>query len=535
MNTTLPQHPILFFLSVLFLSTSATAQELFRLSERVGSGIDSIERQYFRLFPNVENFESATLRMGNDSTVQISITGQFYDERQDSVLIRNRNDADQLGYLIDNYERLKRKDSLRLLKGFDQSMNVDLSTMQTDPIQLITRSGELYRYPLLSVEDKGVYLWDPATDYDWQNPLHNTRFVKYHDIYHVQTVSHSSLIHGGIVGSGLGLIGGYGYYKSQESIIGSLSMLFGSATIGVLTADLKDYNQVIEGMNVKYREAVEPLSSRASFGDRIPPEILAFETEEGSARYPQSAAYRGSVHPSKHKAMNELRDYQKEPLFSIHLRLLNSLLLPSKMETNAYGSSYNRVYTFIPELSDRVSLQVNWRYSSSFFLALSGSLPLEAVIAPIVNESEVGFTSEYTINLDKIAAFALGSTVNLMERSTTAGLFQASMSATVGGSLMDSRMIVYPFTQDTTAIRYHEKVPMVSAAIDMLGRVWFSNSVSFFNSLGINVYFPFKTYPAKHAIIVREEYSRPRRADINEFKFDPFGSINMQFGLSYHF
>ncbi|HSG99001.1 MAG TPA: hypothetical protein VLB27_03065, partial [candidate division Zixibacteria bacterium] len=83
---------------------AALALEPAELTARVGHEIDSLEREYFGLFPRVEGFVSAKMFRLSDGSMQAHLKLARDDRAVDSVLIFGEHSAQRLADYIDRYE-----------------------------------------------------------------------------------------------------------------------------------------------------------------------------------------------------------------------------------------------------------------------------------------------------------------------------------------------------------------------------------------------------------------------------------------------
>ena len=95
--STVSVFPVLSFSQV--LDSSAV------LGRRIGSEIDTHERNFFGLFPGTENFQTANMRQGKGGT-EITITHKVGSERKDTIVYLDADDSALLKSMIIDYEQV---------------------------------------------------------------------------------------------------------------------------------------------------------------------------------------------------------------------------------------------------------------------------------------------------------------------------------------------------------------------------------------------------------------------------------------------
>jgi hypothetical protein len=147
-----------FFLYFLVFYTSlAQTEEPFVLSPRIGTDIDSLEAEYFNLFPDLDNVKGAAYRIDNLGNLQMLVS---LSNGQDTTVTFSVLGTQELQKYIDNFEILPDNVKLinwNLLPGFDPGKR---NFYESFGAQMFVYSGkEMRAGRLLKITDNHVYLW----------------------------------------------------------------------------------------------------------------------------------------------------------------------------------------------------------------------------------------------------------------------------------------------------------------------------------------------------------------------------------------
>lgn len=176
------------FIISIFIFTQLNAQ----ITPRVGIEIDKNEREYFGLFPKIDNFQSAVLRKENDTSFGFKINYTKDSLTLDTLYVLNLKAISTLNKFIENYEEicvtddifsypldwiLIVKDLIRLRIMYD---NPD------DEISIFLNSGEYIESSLLYFTDNQLVLWPQDSVYNWESYQKYIRNILFKDIQSVK-------------------------------------------------------------------------------------------------------------------------------------------------------------------------------------------------------------------------------------------------------------------------------------------------------------------------------------------------------------
>lgn len=276
-----------FFVCFFLLQFVAMAQSdeplPFVLSERVGKELDSVEVEYFNVFPELDGVKSVVYRKDNLENVKMLVS---MANGSDTTISFSKLAAEQLTIMIDRFEDLADNPDLvnwKLLPGYSQGkLNYFESSGRT--VKVNTSDG-MYSGRMLMVSDTALFLYLKKGDF---KPF---EFLKYVKRIAPQTIKSieikpnlSSKLFGASFGAGLAVgalqlgynvTGASDYILSTNSILllgiggllGSVGGFFfdGISTIG----RFKDVNQDFN----TYLKVKESIRSKAMFNAVYPPEL----------------------------------------------------------------------------------------------------------------------------------------------------------------------------------------------------------------------------------------------------------------------
>ncbi|HOY96084.1 MAG TPA: hypothetical protein PK509_10120 [Catalimonadaceae bacterium] len=258
----------------------------FVLSERVGQELDSIEVEYFNVFPELDEVKSVVYRKDNLENVKMLVS---MANGSDTTISFSKLAAEQLTIMIDRFEDLADSSDLvnwKLLPGYSQGkFNYFENSGRT--VKVNTSEG-IFTGRMLQISDTALLLYSKKGDF---KPKDFGRYVKKIAPQTIKSIeikpNLSSKLFGASFGAGLAVgalqlgynvTGASNYILSTNSILllgiggllGSVGGFFfdGISTIG----RFKDVNQDFN----KYLKVKESVRSKAMFNSVYPPELKTF-------------------------------------------------------------------------------------------------------------------------------------------------------------------------------------------------------------------------------------------------------------------
>jgi hypothetical protein len=243
-----------------------------RLSWRVGTDIDSLQREYFGLFPGVASFRSATARAHGDG-VMFSIDR---GTRGDTALTISREAFDELGRFVDALESV-----LAGEKAVEMSRMPAVRTSQPyasgEELEVERRDGSLVRGRLAGVDDRGVTMWLGSGHYDPIRLHDDLVVIPVAEIDRINAGSHFWI--GAAIGTATtGALAGYLHTLGHEPPISISNVAVTTAIGGLLggvVASLGDVADIVGGNDLLYAPIPARLHGHEIFYKVAPPELRA--------------------------------------------------------------------------------------------------------------------------------------------------------------------------------------------------------------------------------------------------------------------
>lgn len=283
--------PRLFFFPCCFLiliNAKAQSNEPppFVLSERVGQELDSVEVEYFNVFPELDAVKSVVYRKDNLENVKMLVS---MANGSDTTISFSKLAAEQLTIMIDRFEDLSDSSNLvnwKLLPGYSQGkFNYFENSGRT--VKVTTSEG-VFTGRMLQISDTALLLYSKKGDFKPQNFSRYVKKIAPHTIKSIEIKPNlSSKLFGASFGAGLAVgalqlgynvTGASNYILSTNSILllgiggllGSVGGFFfdGISTIGRFKDVNQDYNT--------YLKVKESIRSKAIFNSVYPPELKTF-------------------------------------------------------------------------------------------------------------------------------------------------------------------------------------------------------------------------------------------------------------------
>jgi len=281
--------PFSFFIFLVLFKSQAQNQEKdqFILSNRVGLELDSVEIEYFNIFPGLDAVKSVVYRKDMYENLKMLVS---LANGKDTTITFSKLQTEQLQILIDRFEHLPDSSNLinwKLLPGYSLSkFNYFESTGRN--IKLKTTQGSFYGR-LLLMTDSVIYLWMKKGDYD---PAVHAQYVK--KIYPKDVItlevkpSFSSKVFGASMGAGLAIgalqlgfnvTGESDFLLSANSVVilgigGLVGSIGGFFFDGITSRGRKKSIQNNVLFYAMYKDKIKP---KAMFYTIFPPEFKNFQ------------------------------------------------------------------------------------------------------------------------------------------------------------------------------------------------------------------------------------------------------------------
>lgn len=281
---------LFFLLYLLLVQPFAMAQTNepppFVLSERVGQELDSVEVEYFNVFPELDGVKSVVYRKDNLENVKMLVS---MANGSDTTISFSKLAAEQLSVMIDRFEDLADSSDLvnwKLLPGYSQGkFNYFESSGRT--VKVNTTDG-VFTGRMLQISDTALLLYSKKGDFKPKDFGRYGKRIAPHTIKSIEIKPNlSSKLFGASFGAGLAVgalqlgynvTGASNYILSTNSILllgiggllGSVGGFFfdGISTIG----RFKDVNQDFN----TYLKVKESIRSKAIFNSVYPPELKTY-------------------------------------------------------------------------------------------------------------------------------------------------------------------------------------------------------------------------------------------------------------------
>ncbi len=271
----------------LFLASAAIAQNedpsSFVLSPRVGAEIDSMEAEYFNLFPELAHVKGAVYRKDNLGNLQmlVSLAGG-----RDTTFTYSVLGAAELGRYIDNFEVLPDFSKLinwKLLPGFDPSKRNFYENYGAKVYVYFGPNKNMQVGRLLKMTDKNMYLWYDKRHFQPALFPNSVGTIPAESITRIERRQDlTGKIFGMSVGAGIGIA-----IMNPVSLAGAdnltlenaVYLMAGGAIIGAALGWVYDLLSIsrrkyrINNDMAIYQKAKSRLQKRAKYNTIFPPEI----------------------------------------------------------------------------------------------------------------------------------------------------------------------------------------------------------------------------------------------------------------------
>jgi hypothetical protein len=275
------------FFLIQFIAHSQTNEPPpFVISERVGQELDSVEVEYFNVFPELNGVKSVVYRKDNLENVKMLVS---MSNGSDTTISFSKLAAEQLTIMIDRFEDLADVPDLvnwKLLPGYSQGkFNYFESSGRT--VKVNTSEG-VFTGRMLQISDSALLLYSNKGDFKPQNFSRYVKKIAPHTIKSIEIKPNlSSKLFGASFGAGLAVgvlqlgynvTGASNYILSTNSILllgigGLLGSVGGFLFDGIST--IGRYKDVNQDFNT-YLKVKESIRFKAIFNSVYPPELKTF-------------------------------------------------------------------------------------------------------------------------------------------------------------------------------------------------------------------------------------------------------------------
>ena len=271
----------------IFFYGSAAAQdnpaETFVLSSRIGLEIDSLEAEYFNLFPTLDGVKSAVYRRDNFGNLRMLLS---LSNGKDTTFTFSKLAAVELSKYIDKQEILTDSSDLinwSLLPGYGLS-RLNFFENHGSMVYLRMRDKTTIAGKLLRLTDSTVVLWTSKSPF---RPQLFPEYIKWIPVQDIQRIDRKQDLSGKIFGITLGVGLGVALFAATVDI-GSLETINVQQTLAVLAAGalvggavgfIYDFSTIsrrkyrLDCQVNQYLKIKSNLDKRAMFSKIYPPEL----------------------------------------------------------------------------------------------------------------------------------------------------------------------------------------------------------------------------------------------------------------------
>jgi hypothetical protein len=281
----------IYFLFCLFLSftfsLSLFAQnensEEFVLSPRIGLEIDSLEAEYFNLFPEIDHVKGAVYRKDNLGNLQMLVS---LASGKDTTITFSVLGTQELARYIEKYEVLP--DSVKLvnwnlLPGFDPGKRNFYESYGAKVFVYSNEGKKLSAGRLLKITDQNVFVWNEKKHFQPSLIPKAVQKIPAADISKIERRQDlTGKIFGMSLGAGIGIA-----IMNPVSLVGAdnlslentVYLMAGGAIVGAALGWVFDLLSIsrrkykINGDPNKFKKAKAKLQKRAKFTTIFPPEL----------------------------------------------------------------------------------------------------------------------------------------------------------------------------------------------------------------------------------------------------------------------
>lgn len=165
---------------------AALALEPAELTARVGHEIDSLERDYFGLFPRVEGFVSAKMFRLSDGSMQAHVRLTRQNSVVDSVIIFGEHSAQRLADYVDRYEVTRSEGVYTHNHVYILASRTNYFRSELQSLIYSFRDGQETDGVILWASADSLILLRNASTYDWNNSQRFSERIAINDLAEIK-------------------------------------------------------------------------------------------------------------------------------------------------------------------------------------------------------------------------------------------------------------------------------------------------------------------------------------------------------------
>jgi hypothetical protein len=283
--------------AVINTSTSTTENDNspYILSNRVGEKIDRHERDYFGLFPKIDDFVEASCYASESRNVSFVITRGDHESLEDTIIMISAEAVGQLIHLIEHYEDIIAQEhtiSYETISGI--VLPPPSENLIQRPVVVHLADGMVYEAQILHAQESSLILWRGSGQYNWRLfeeksislPYDKLASIVFKKGTRLQTAM-SYGARGSLTAGTIGAVIGYAQgddppggclvmsATDKACMLGGAGVLLGcilGAPVGFLSGAGEAY--AIRGDRKAYESVRSLLNENAMFPEIIPPELI---------------------------------------------------------------------------------------------------------------------------------------------------------------------------------------------------------------------------------------------------------------------
>lgn len=252
---------------------------------RIGSTIDSLEREYFGLFPTIPGFTEAKANM-SDSGISFQVRYFFQQKSRDTVFSLQQLGKAELIRLIDNFETVADVEPPIDYKKIQPVGNAEITypryNLGSGSVStFVTHDNRINRMQLLYAADSALLLLHVDSVYRWRS-INSAQLLRMKDI---RRITNNDYWWGGwVVGAGLAI---NGMLQLQEKpswdFLGTLLSQTPIISIGIAQWMASGFQSLSTNISFDSTGTIpsgKTLSSQDLFTDIVTPELIPLTNNE---------------------------------------------------------------------------------------------------------------------------------------------------------------------------------------------------------------------------------------------------------------
>jgi hypothetical protein len=272
------------FVGMPVLAQEQPKEQPYVLSTRVGAELDSVEVEYFNVFPELDHVRSVVYRKDNLDNVRMLIS---LANGGDTTITFSSLAAAELGKMIDHFEQLSSKPELvnwKLLPGYNQNrFNYFENSGRNLRVRFLNGSQVTGR--ILMVSDSAIFLWTKSGDFDPVDFMRHVMIIRPSEVKEVLIRPNiSSKLFGASIGAGIAIGAlqiGYNLTGESDFLLStnSIVLLGIGAAAGSIGGYLFDSFSVVgrkkkfQGSYDQFVLAKKRIATNGMFRAIFPPEL----------------------------------------------------------------------------------------------------------------------------------------------------------------------------------------------------------------------------------------------------------------------